>query len=1629
LITRNYLIFLFFFCNCFFAFAQKVEVTNNKQIDDLVQSVLLKGCVSISNIETKNNGKILGISSYGEFLKASSDFPFEKGIVLSTGNAIAIGNSDLSNILTVGEANEEGVIWGADKDLETALGISNTFNSTSIEFDVVSPFNELSFNYIFASEEYDTRYQCGLDVSDGLVFLIKETGSSDEYQNMALVPNTTDPIRVKNIHRGVAGECLPKNAQFFQKYRGEATNFEGITKVLNVTSSIVPGKSYHIKISIADHGDAFYDSALFIESIDFLSDLDLGDDIETCLEEVLLSADISNEKAVYSWFLNEVLIEGENNRTLLARESGTYKVKINVDFKEVCEIEDEIIVKVNKEMDIPNISDFQLCNTPGSVDDIAVFDLETKDSEIINLLEESEYVISYHYSDEDARANESPIVGNFENTSNPQKIYVRVLNNLEGCLGYSSFNIEVLSPEVSLPNAFEICASPVNSEIGNTDFTQTINDILEDYPNYTIDFFKTEKNAIDNENVQSLPYEVKSPGERVYMRVTDQLGCSSITYVDVNVLNSPKIVYGNYILDKCDATVNFASFDLTTFENAIKGSLTNVNFSYHENINDLNDGNNPILDPENFQNTKPNNQSIYVRVTAEGSVCYSSEVISLYTDVIGSAFTINDVEVCDDISNDGEETLNLKDITNVFLNGLSDLTIKYYESISDRENDIFLNDEILIKSKSRDFYYTVEKDGCANKRGSFRFIVNPYFEISTVLKREICREKELGFNVDLSAYDNYVANEVPLTKVSYYKSQEDAVLINEPVPKSYTSPTNNLKLYARIENENSCIAYNVLEIDFVEPPILIMPDDIMLCDSDSDGKVLYNLLEKEEEIIRKNPGVIVRFYKNETDAINEENLIVDKIDVEVTTQDIYAKLVSSASCNQIIILPIVVSVVPEILSLRDFPFCGNITATEGEFVFSEKDDEILNGDIESSVFYYENLLDAENRNNEIDKSIPYLSKIPNEIYVRVESDKNEECYNTSSFMLVNGEPPVFKSPEKIIELCDTGENDGFETIDFKPIKEAMINGDEKGQNLTIGFYTSKIGAERGGPSLANIHTRLDNPYEVFARVETEKGCADTSESFIVRVYKRPVFVDEYNIRDCDHYNDIYDGKIVSNLEDTLFQVLDPRDELITEYYFDEMLNLRISDENVVSFVNDTNPQTVYAKVTNSNGCVSTVPILIEVDIPPRIKLLTRPYEFCETTSREIDLSEINPLFGFDTPEFETSYYKTEEDAVNKEEGTESTYTYENTNEVVFVRIENRNTKCFSVDSFQILINPNPSINILKSLETCEDLKGTGLSVVNLHKEKDNEILKGADATRFPITYFLNEDAALMNETPLGFETTVGNNDVIWYRIVDKDPSKTTTCSSIGSFTIVVYSLPEIIEIPEEIPLCLNGELDLKINDSSTDSYDWYYEGELLVDEVLSNLKITKTGRYSVVVTDTTNNQNCQNEKEFRVTDAGFLRVDVKHFKHPNSVTVFTFGEGEYEYLLNDDESTLQDSNIFIRVSAGESTISVRQKFCSDFVTPSFYVLNYPQYFIPNGQASNTVWHLQGLESIPGVTATNVSVYDRYGVLIIQLSDKSEGWDGNDQNGKPLPATDYWFKADVQVDGKLIVLTGNFSLVR
>ena len=55
----------------------------------------------------------------------------------------------------------------------------------------------------------------------------------------------------------------------------------------------------------------------------------------------------------------------------------------------------------------------------------------------------------------------------------------------------------------------------------------------------------------------------------------------------------------------------------------------------------------------------------------------------------------------------------------------------------------------------------------------------------------------------------------------------------------------------------------------------------------------------------------------------------------------------------------------------------------------------------------------------------------------------------------------------------------------------------------------------------------------------------------------------------------------------------------------------------------------------------------------------------------------------------------------------------------------------------------------------------------------------------------------------------------------------------------------------------------------------------------------------------------------------------------------------------------------------------------------------------------------------------IFIYDRFGSLLAQLSPDTKGWNGI-FNGRPLPESDYWFKA-VTISNKEV--KGHFSLKR
>ncbi|MGS0524741.1 choice-of-anchor L domain-containing protein [Zobellia nedashkovskayae] len=154
--------------------------------------------------------------------------------------------------------------WLGDADLKSITGSDLLFNASYIQFDFVPQTNSISFNFLFASEEYQENYQCTF----GDVFAFILTDSNGVSTNLAIIPNNKLPVSVTSIRPGVTGECDRRNLSYFDKINGadSAISFHGQTVSMTAESLVVPGDSYTIKLVIADNRDSQVDSAVFFRS-------------------------------------------------------------------------------------------------------------------------------------------------------------------------------------------------------------------------------------------------------------------------------------------------------------------------------------------------------------------------------------------------------------------------------------------------------------------------------------------------------------------------------------------------------------------------------------------------------------------------------------------------------------------------------------------------------------------------------------------------------------------------------------------------------------------------------------------------------------------------------------------------------------------------------------------------------------------------------------------------------------------------------------------------------------------------------------------------------------------------------------------------------------------------------------------------------------------------------------------------------------------------------------------------------------------------------------------------------------------------------------------------------------------
>ncbi|MBE9488973.1 MAG: choice-of-anchor L domain-containing protein, partial [Bacteroidetes bacterium] len=706
---------------CNFIFSQQITIDNSLSAQQLIENHLVEGCVEVTNITSTVNGSVNGFSSFGSFDRASSNFPLENGIVLATGNATSGGNTFNDQDLNEGTVN-----WGTDPDYETALGTSNTHNATSIEFDFISVSNLIQFDYLIASEEYGSQYLC--DYADSFVFLIRETASAGPYTNVALVPGTSTPVSTNSIHAEIFGFCPPQNEAYFDNYDIGDTNYNGRTIVLSAGTTITPYVQYHVKLVIADGFDQNFDSAVFIQGNSLTPVINLGDNLTTCADTIVLDADIENSFATYDWYLNNALVVNDGSPIFNVTQSGIYRVEVSVPLNgEVCIIEDEIEINISTEQTADPIADYLLCDSNGN--GFEIFDLSTKDAEVLASVPPANYAFTYHLSLSDAENNVNPILSPIQNTGNPQTIHVRIQDIDAGCLTYGTINLVVSPlPAIINPMPFSLCDDVIADGFTSFDLTQIDNSIISGQADLVVTYHLTQADANNGVNALTSPYtNINTPTEQLFVRVTNaQTGCISTTTVQIQVVDNPIVNPDRVYIDACDLDHNgFDTFDLTQAISEILQGLTNVTVTFHVTQADAESGSNPIANSTNYENIDIDEQIIYVRVEDNTTGCASIKELEIHTNLLLTGTNIQDFALCDDEGN-GSVDFNLGSIAFVIVNYIPGINITFYETQTDLNNGINPLDPLVaytVNNFPRTLYIELTNGSCT-EQAEFDLLIN-----------------------------------------------------------------------------------------------------------------------------------------------------------------------------------------------------------------------------------------------------------------------------------------------------------------------------------------------------------------------------------------------------------------------------------------------------------------------------------------------------------------------------------------------------------------------------------------------------------------------------------------------------------------------------------------------------------------------------------------------------------------------------------------------------------------------------------------------------------------------------------------------------------------------------------------
>ena len=1045
--------------------------------------------------------------------------------------------------------------------------------------------------------------------------------------------------------------------------------------------------------------------------------------------------------------------------------------------------------------------------------DVGIFDLQALKPQINP--DATNTTITYYNTLADAVDGVSPLGNIISNTTNPQQIFAKVVNNTTGCSSITDFNLKVYPiPTVSVSvSPTSIC----EGQNATVTFTGTPNATF----NYTINGGSSQQSVLNASGTLA----------------STQAFTQTTTYALTNVAI---VTAGGVVL--CSQTLN-SSATVTV------NSGATVQFATNSSVCAGNDGVITLTGSPNatvqysIQGT-PGNQSIVLDASGKNIITIPNlqsaanftimSVTSATAPFCTTTLNTNGsiavttppvisnppaMTVCAD-GVTGFGIFNLPDNNAIISNGNSGYFISYHFSQADAENNANPLPSNYQSTSANQTVYVRVVPSATSSCASFTTLNLITTAAPPITKPDglvTCDQNFDGFEqFDLTSVIPQVTQGNTNLQVSFYTTENDAKAATNVIAtaSAFTNTIrNNQEIYIRVVDANNSVCPSITTLSLTVTPKPTVPASVSnypLCDDNGDGLEIFDLTTKATDILSGQIYTLT-YHTLLADANSGTNAIATPQTYQSGNATIYVRSQDALGCFNVTTFQLIVNPLPVITNPDPLFACADgINPNSAPFNLQAAIPQITNNDAALKVYFYTTEADAQTGDVTTALQSPYNSTSANQtVYIRVVSVAGCVQYTTLSLQITEG--PSAEGVTTIVNVCDDN-YDGHTAFDLSGIQAELLA--KNGAGAAVTFHGTRNDAQQGTNTINDITAyvnRNQNTQTVYARVSLSGTTCLLIVEITLNVLPRPVAVQPttpYAI--CDNGASDSDGNGIFDLTSYQTQILGANDPAqFTVSYYTTPADAEAATNAIATPASHTSTTgTVYVRVTNNvTGCYDVVTLQLVVNALPTAVQPTTTYTLCDDNNpgdekESFDLTTRSAAITGGANGVTVTFYTNEADAVNGTNAIATPRRYINTSTVqaIYVKVTGTISGCYRIVLLDIEVKPLPELTLptTDQLTVC-DTNGQGYGNFDLEALTTGMVNNGKDIT---IAFYENRDNAITGNDPISniknYMNIVPNTQVIYVVATNT----VTGCQSLPyALTLTVVKAPQVAQHLTDLTIC------------------------------------------------------------------------------------------------------------------------------------------------------------------------------------------------------------------------------------